>query len=136
MCGSQWCIQTDLSIYGFAEKYTGKSTQPGDFSGWIEFIQAFDEGDAKAVQVAEENAEILAGGISIVVNLLDPEQVVLGGIPKNLFQYMQETILRVNRARRVVQGAPDTTMLMDENCIQTVIEGAAEMGYARWVPEV
>lgn len=46
----------------------------------LETIQAaFDEGDALAVELVSELAEMLGAGVTNVINLLNPEMVVLGG---------------------------------------------------------
>ncbi|MFP5502120.1 MAG: ROK family protein, partial [Candidatus Sericytochromatia bacterium] len=46
----------------------------------LETIQAaYEEGDALAVELVSELAEMLGAGVTNVINLLNPEMVVLGG---------------------------------------------------------
>lgn len=134
LCGSERCMQTDLSVYGFAQKYSGVMPETGDFSAWDLFLAALERGDAKAQAVARDNAQVLAAGVSVVVNLFDPEMVVLGGINRTLYDAMLPVIRDVNSRRCVVRGAPQPEYQLDDHGDSTVILGAAEMAYARWFP--
>lgn len=135
LCGSKRCMQTDLSIYGFAEKFTGRPQTPGDQTGWEDFVKAYEKGQRDALAVARENAGILADALSIVVNLFDPEVVVIGGVPAKLFDELSHTAGRAVASRRVVYTAPALRFFHDKNFDETLLSGTGEMAYARWFPD-
>ena len=136
LCGSDRCMQTDLSIYGFAEKFAGQAMTLGDDVGWARFVNAFEQGDKHAAAVAHENAHILAAGISIVANLFDPEVVAIGGIPASLFHTLSRVSLTVTNQRRIVKSSPAITFAHDMDFSETLLHGTAEMAYARWFPSM
>ena len=136
LCGNDRCMQTDLSIYGFAEKFTGVVPEAGDHSGWEHFIRAFAKDDEHALSVVRENACILAAGISIVANLFDPAVVTIGGISDSLFLEMKDTVETMTSRRRVVKDAPDIIFNHDDNFLETLLYGTLEMAYSRWYPNI
>jgi len=136
LCGSERCMQTDLSIYGFVEKFTGRAPTHGDHRGWDGFLQALARKDARAFAVTQENAHILAAGISVVTNLFDPEVVAIGGIPESLFRELQEVTSRVTNQRRVVKSGPPIVLAHDNDFPETLLYGTAEMAYVRWCPSM
>ena len=136
LCGNDHCMQTDLSTYGFAEKFTGVTPVSGDHRGWERFIKAYVNGDEHALSVVRENAYILAVSISIVVNLLDPATVTIGGISDSLFQGMNDTVKTVVSKRRGIKNAPDITFSHDDNFTETLLRGTLEMVYSKWFPNI
>jgi len=135
LCGSDRCMETDLSIYGFGEKFTGKAPVPGDHTDWEAFLEAFSHGDGHALAVARENACILADGVSIIANLFDPEVVAIGGVSAPLFEELRDVAHSVTSRRRVVKNGPSITFAHDSDFSETLLNGTAEMAYARWCPD-
>ncbi len=75
-CGHRGCIETWLSALGLEadhEQATGELLSPEEIE------RAADAGDPGAVATFERYAERLARGLAAVVNLLDPDVIVLGG---------------------------------------------------------
>ena len=136
LCGSERCMETDLSIYGFGEKFAGQAPVPDDHGDWELFINAFARGEPHAVAVARENAQILASGVSIAVNLFDPEVVAIGGVPAPLLDVLSGVTYSVANMRRVVQNGPSIRCVPDSDFKETLLYGIAEMAYARWCPNL
>ena len=136
LCGSDRCMETDLSIYGFGEKFTGKTPIPDDHTDWELFANAFAGGDKRAAAIARENAEILAFGASIAVNLFDPEVVAIGGVPAPLLDLLSSVTHSVANMRRVVKNGPSIQSVPDSDFKETLLYGIAEMAYARWCPSL
>jgi fructokinase len=75
-CGKSGCIETFLSGPGFAadfRRHTGREARAE------EIMAAARAGDGAALQALERYADRLARGLAHVVNVLDPDAIVLGG---------------------------------------------------------
>lgn len=80
-CGKQGCIETWLSGPGFSRTYrerTHLSLNPS------EIVQRASTGDTAAGACLEDYLDRLARSLATVINILDPEVVVLGGGMSNL----------------------------------------------------
>jgi fructokinase len=75
-CGRTGCLETFLSGPGLARDHaraTGQRASPA------EIAESAAEGDPRAQQTLERYEDRLARGLAHVINLLDPEAIVLGG---------------------------------------------------------
>jgi len=82
-CGKHGCIETFLSGPGMARDYqatTGKSLSPPD----IVILAEADDNPAKAC--LSRYVDRLARGLASIINVLDPEVIVLGGGMSNIAQ--------------------------------------------------
>jgi fructokinase len=80
-CGKHGCIETFLSGPGFERDYallsgTSRSSQ--------DIVRAASAGDPYAVQALERYHDRLTRGLAAVINVLDPDAIVLGGGMSNL----------------------------------------------------
>jgi fructokinase len=80
-CGKTGCIETFLSGPGFELDYARLS---GARRSSQEIVRAAAAGDAGALQALRRYEDRLARGLATVVNVLDPEAIVLGGGMSNL----------------------------------------------------
>jgi fructokinase len=72
-CGRSGCIETLLSGPGLARDHRG------DALSGPQIVQAAAAGDAEAEQTLQRYESRLARGLAQVINLLDPDVIVLGG---------------------------------------------------------
>jgi fructokinase len=75
-CGKQGCIETFLSGPGMTadhERHTGRRQLPREIE------RAADRGDAAAVATMERYERRMARALASVINVLDPDVIVLGG---------------------------------------------------------
>ena len=87
-CGLNGCIETYLSGPGLKASYqrlTDHSIEP------VEIVELFDSGDSKARTVIEGYVNRLARGLASIINVLDPEVIVLGGGLSNI-DYLYESV--------------------------------------------
>lgn len=75
-CGRHGCIETWLSGPSLARQYEALCGQRLDASA---LAQAADAGDATAKSLIERYCHRLARSLGTVINLLDPDAIVLGG---------------------------------------------------------
>jgi fructokinase len=80
-CGKTGCIETFLSGPGFERGYALLSGTP--HSGQ-DIVRAAAAGDAHAIQSLRRYEDRLARALATVINVLDPDAVVLGGGMSNL----------------------------------------------------
>jgi fructokinase len=75
-CGRRGCIETFLSGPGMRadhERRTGRSVEPADIDA------AAASGDAQAEATLQRYESRMARGLASVINILDPDVIVLGG---------------------------------------------------------
>jgi fructokinase len=80
-CGKQFCNETFLSGSGLAADYahaTGKKLSPE------EIAKRAETGDLAAAGSLDRYADRLARGLSTVINIFDPDAIVLGGGLSNI----------------------------------------------------
>ncbi|MCP1133807.1 ROK family protein [Paenibacillus polysaccharolyticus] len=90
-CGSSGCLGRYVSAIGMVRTLTEKleAGQSSMITEWVEgdlsritahmISNAYDLGDALAVEVMHETGEILGFGLSNVINMLNPEMIIVGG---------------------------------------------------------
>ena len=81
-CGRQHCVETYLSGSGLMRTYTDLGGQA--VAGVEDFVVAAAHGDSPAVNALECYALQFAQALATVVNILDPDTVVVGGGLSNL----------------------------------------------------
>ena len=80
-CGKYGCVETFLSGPGFERDYALLSGAQCSSQG---IVRAAVSGDAYAKQTMERYQDRLARALAAVINLLDPDAIVLGGGMSNL----------------------------------------------------
>ena len=93
-CGKTGCIETFLSGPGFSRQYRarcGKDLAPEAIA------LAAARGDRDALACLELYQDRLARGLAAVVNLLDPDRIVLGGGLSNVARLYDELPERIER---------------------------------------
>ncbi len=80
-CGKQGCIETYLSGPGLARDH-GLIT--GQILSAVEIAQRARQGDALCAATLERYEERLARALAAVINILDPDAIVLGGGLSNI----------------------------------------------------
>jgi fructokinase len=92
-CGLQGCIETWLSGPGFAADHAAH-TGGGGVMAAPDIIAAMRAGDAAARASFTRYADRLARALAAVINLLDPDVIVLGGGMSNVAELYAEVPLR------------------------------------------
>jgi len=76
-CGNIGCVETVGSAAAIARRYTERTGR--QVAGSLEVLAAADGGDRDAAVLVEEAIDALAKGLRVLVTLVAPEVVVLGG---------------------------------------------------------
>jgi fructokinase len=85
-CGKHGCIETWLSGPGFERDYAthGESGRLDSPMGGREIVAAALAGDARARAALDRYHDRLARALATIINVLDPEVIVLGGGMSNI----------------------------------------------------
>lgn len=119
-CGRSGCIEKYLSGPGLAADHalaTGHQVDP------VEIIRAALAGDAEAAATMNRYYERLAAGLAVVINILDPEVVVLGGGLSNIDTLYEEVPRRWDPY--VFSDRVDTRLVKNVHGDSSGVRGAA-----------
>jgi fructokinase len=88
-CGKRGCLETWLSGPGFARDHLARLADggvaiDGPAPSAIEIVRAAEAGDALARESLERYAGRMARGLATIVDVLDPDVIVLGGGMSNV----------------------------------------------------
>jgi fructokinase len=119
-CGRQGCIERYISGTGFADDYERTT---GDRLRSEQIIAAMRKGDAMASAVFERYVNRLTRSLAHVINLLDPDVIVLGGGMSNV----DELYARVpaGLSRYVFGGEATTPVVQSKQGDSSGVRGAA-----------
>jgi fructokinase len=119
-CGKRGCVETFLSGPGFERDYARLS---GERRSSREIVAAAARGDAGAVQSLARYYDRLARALAAVVNVVDPDVVVLGGGMSNLPGLPAAVSLRL--PRYVFSDTVETTVVLNAHGDASGVRGAA-----------
>ncbi len=84
-CGHRNCLETLIAGPGLAMDCDGPDARDGHA-----VVERARKGDAKAQAAMDRHADRLARGLAVIVNILDPDVIVLGGGLSNLDHLYQQ----------------------------------------------
>jgi fructokinase len=119
-CGRSGCIETFLSGPGMAadhRRHTRQNLSAAEIAG------AAESGDADCSATLDRYVDRLARGLAIVVNLLDPDAIVIGGGLSRISSLYREVPQRWRRY--VFSDAVDTRLLAPRYGDASGVRGAA-----------
>ena len=119
-CGKRGCIETFLSGPGLARDFLQQSGQ--SLTG-VEILARAESGDIEAESAFQRYEDRLARGLAHVINLLDPDAIVLGGGLSNCARLYQEVPKRWGRY--VFSDRVDTLLLPPRHGDSSGVRGAA-----------
>jgi fructokinase len=120
-CGHHGCLETWISGTGLEWDFSRTSSR--NLRG-AEIVQAAEAGDEEASRALERLIDRMARGLSTVVNVLDPDAIVLGGGLSNLHRLYDGEL--ANRLRDYgFGGGVDTPILKNQHGDSSGVRGAA-----------
>ena len=78
-CGKSGCLETFISGPGLARDYAGRAELEPGAADAGQIVRRAARGDRAAEAALERYAHRLARGLATVINLIDPDAIVLGG---------------------------------------------------------
>jgi fructokinase len=119
-CGKRGCIETFLSGPGFSDAFAQRT---GRRLTGREIASAAAAGDCAAAQCLEAYADRLARALAHVINILDPEVVVLGGGLSNVAGLYEATPPRLKGY--VFSDSVETRLVRAKHGDSSGVRGAA-----------
>jgi fructokinase len=119
-CGRHGCIETFLSGPGLArdhERATGLAVEPA------EITRLADDGDAEATATLERYEDRMARALASIINVLDPDVIVLGGGMSNVARLYHRVPARWSRY--VFSDRVDTRLVPPRHGDSSGVRGAA-----------
>lgn len=119
-CGKHGCIETWLSGPGFASAH---QRECGEALTAAQIVSRAEQGDAQAKAALERYEDRMARALASVINILDPDAIVLGGGMSNI----QRLYARVPRlwGKYVFSDRVDTQLLPPKHGDSSGVRGAA-----------
>ena len=127
ICGARGCVKAYVAGSDLGAEASRRLERPTDAATLFALASG---GDPDAERVLDEALEALAAGLTIVVNGLNPERLLIAGSVGRAFA-TREADLRARLARRAYAGALATTQLqfIDLDKDTSVRGGAALVAY-------
>jgi fructokinase len=119
-CGKTGCIETFLSGPGLSRAYEGKTGEPLTAA---EVARAAAAGEPVANACLDRYADRLARGLTAVINIVDPDVIVLGGGLSNIARLYDELPRRI--AGYAFSDAIDTPVVRARHGDSSGVRGAA-----------
>jgi fructokinase len=119
-CGKRGCQETWISGTGFKNDYRRVN---GDDMSTHDIIAAAKTGEPKAVAALERYTDRLARALSVVINILDPDAIVLGGGMSNVASLY--TDIPEIWGKYVFSDTIDTKLLSPRHGDSSGVRGAA-----------
>jgi fructokinase len=119
-CGRHGCIETFLSGPGLArdhERATALAVEPA------EIVRRADDGDAEATATLERYEDRMARALASIINVLDPDVIVLGGGMSNVARLYHR--VPACWSRYVFSDRVDTRLVPPRHGDSSGVRGAA-----------
>jgi predicted NBD/HSP70 family sugar kinase len=134
-CGSRGCLEAYAGAEAILERYRaarrGRRDQPGDEQSRLAALLAAAPKSAVAEQVLAETAEYLGAGIANLINLFNPERIVLGGWAGLLLgEQLLPAIRKATKDHALAHPFGQTTIELCELGQDAVAVGAATLPVA------
>ena len=125
-CGRHGCLETWLSGPGLAADHRNAT---GETLSAPEIVALADDGDAAAIATTDRYLDRLARGLASVINILDPDAIVLGGGLSEIAVLYEEVPVRWRPY--VFSDRIDTKLLPPKHGAASGVRGAAWL----WSPD-
>lgn len=147
-CGSSGCLGRYVSALGILRTFKEKLAEgkPSIVMKWVDnkeeditvnmLSEAFDAGDRAAIEAMQETGELLGYGLVNVINLFNPEMIIIGGGVSRAGERL------LSSARAVIrQKALQISQQQCEICVAQLGDGVGMAGAAvyarqRWEKEL
>jgi fructokinase len=122
-CGQRGCLEVWISGTGMGLDYRRALADPSATATSRDVIRLAREGDAIAVQCTDDYMDRLARALASIINIIDPDAIVVGGGMSNVAEIYQ----RVPQlwGRYVFSDRVDTPLLQARHGDSSGVRGAA-----------
>ncbi len=104
-CGQHGCLEAYVGSYGLLRR-AAEVSPSGTFPTVRALVQSAADGDTKAATLLEEAGQMFGLGLSNLINLFDPERIVLAGAQHRIGHLHTRSVLEDVRNNVVMVDAP------------------------------
>jgi fructokinase len=122
-CGKRGCVETFLSGPGLARDFALQAGNPDLDARAI--VAAAERGDARAEAALQRYLDRFGRALSVVINILDPDAIVLGGGMSNIARLYTEG--REHVAQHTFNDELRTRILPNRHGDSSGVRGAAQL---------
>lgn len=119
-CGNFDCIETYISGTGFINDYNSRDEK---VTSGIEIMKRFHQGERSAIETFARYLDRLARSLAHLINILDPDVIVLGGGMSNVEEIYQQ--LPKQLSKYILGQECNTPILKNKFGCSSGVRGAA-----------
>ena len=135
LCGSQGCLEAYTSNLATLSRYLGHRFDPRETRDLLQesgvtiadVIARARAGDARATKALEETARYLGGGLSVIVNTLNPAQIFVGGEITEAWDQLAPVMRSVIEQRALTKRAAATPLVPEPASDYPRLRGATAL---------
>lgn len=135
LCGNRGCLEAHTSNLATLSRYLGRELASAETRAMLrdnsltvgDVIARARLGDERALHALEETARFLGLGIAMVINALNPAQVIVGGEITEAWDLLVPIIRSVVTARALTAVAGDTPIVPEPAGISPRLRGATAL---------
>lgn len=126
-CGNRGCLQTFASGAAIAKRAKKQLNEKTGNKTAQEIFESAESGDQSSVDMLEETGEIIGIGLTNLIHLINPGEIVLGGGVMKSEKYMMPAILRTIQQRSLTAEARQTKVTVTKLGEQATLLGAVSL---------
>ena len=132
-CGAIGCWETEVGEQALLRR--AGLAEDGGTQAVERFLALADEGDPLAIAALNEEAKWLAVGLTGLINVLDPDRVVLAGLLGRVLPYVRPQLDRELALRRFHDAQREIPILAASLGAAATTVGAAELAFSALVDD-
>lgn len=130
-CDTYGCIEDDLSIPGIVKNYFGVDKK-NTLEAWEEFTRAVADREERAVSQVRSIAGYLGELIALLIFIMDPEYVYVGGELAQIYDVLFPDMNKVVQKKCFMYGNRKVNIVKDIESDKTINSGINEFIYSHW----
>lgn len=130
-CDAYGCIENDLSIPGIVKDYFG-GEKKNTLEAWEQFARDVADQKPKALEQARVIAGYLGELTSMLIFILDPEYLYIGGELAQIYDVLYPEMYQVIQKRCFIYGNRQVKIVKDIQSDMTINSGINESIYSHW----
>jgi predicted NBD/HSP70 family sugar kinase len=135
LCGSRGCLEAYTSNLATLSRYLGHEFSPTQTRDLLhdsrltmnDVVARARSGEARAADAIRETARYLGVGLSVIINTLNPAQIVVGGEITEAWEFVSAVVREVIRERALTPLAAETPLVPDPASSYPRLRGAAAL---------
>ena len=132
LCGNRGCLEAHTSNLATLTRYLDRELSPENMRAVLretgltvgDVIQRARDGDVRATMAVDATARFLGLGLAMVINALNPTQIVVGGEITAAWERIEPIFRQVVRERALTADAADTPIRPEDAGISPRLRGA------------